>query len=215
VAREKLIGVLDIQSTKPEAFTQSDIAIFQTMADQIAVAIENVRLLSDSQLIISQLESFSREQTRESWKYYHRTGKSSFYYSPTGIHPVADEPVLEEDDKIIEVPLSVRGQLIGKITLKRKSDSLEWTKQEQGVAEEVAAQTALALDNARLIEQTQNRAGREQAIASIANKVRETLDLQAILRTSAREIQRALNLEEAEIRLVQPESSARVSENPD
>ena len=215
VAREKLIGVLDIQSTEPEAFTQSDIAIFQTMADQIAVAIENVRLLSESQLIISQLESLSREQTRESWKYYHRSGKSSFYYKPTGIQQSTDKPELQKDHKIIEVPLSVRGQLIGKITLIRKSDALEWTKQEQSVAEEVAAQTALALDNARLMEQTQSRAEREQAIASIANKVRETLDLQAILRTSAREIQRALNLEEAEIRLIQPGSTVSVSENPD
>jgi len=48
VAREKIIGVLDIQSTEPEAFTKSDIAIFQTLADQIAAAIENVRLLSES-----------------------------------------------------------------------------------------------------------------------------------------------------------------------
>ena len=106
--------------------------------------------------------------------------------------------------KILEIPLLIRGQRIGAITLTRKPEHPDWTRQEQTVVEDVALQTALALDNARLIEQTQQRAEREQAISAVAGKVRETLDLQTILRTSAREIQRALDLDEAEIRLFQP-----------
>jgi GAF domain-containing protein len=157
-------------------------------------------------MVISQLESLSGEQTGRSWKYYKTVGETAFHYSPTGIHPFESETEIQEDSKVIEIPLAVRGQQIGKIKLTRKTDSLDWTKQEQSVAEEVAAQTALALDNARLIEQTRIRAEREQEIASIASRVRETLDMQTILRTSARELQRALNLEEAEIKLIDPDS---------
>jgi FOG: GAF domain len=42
---ERVIGVLDVQSVEPSAFTDEDVAVLQTMADQIALAIENARLL--------------------------------------------------------------------------------------------------------------------------------------------------------------------------
>jgi GAF domain-containing protein len=215
LAREKIIGILDIQSTEPEIFTQNDIEVFQTMADQIAVAIENIRLLSESQLVISQLESLSSEKTRNNWNFYHRTGKAAVHFSPTGLRPLEKGQEYQASGKVLEIPLLVRGQKIGKITLTRKSENPEWTQQEQTIAEDVALQTALALDNARLIEQTQKHAERELEISSIANKVRETLDVQSILRTSAREIQRVLNLEEAEVRLFQPEASKASTENSD
>ena len=77
-----------------------------------------------------------------------------------------------------------------------------WTAQEENVAREVAAQAALALENIRLIERTRQRANREQAIAGVSARVRETLDLDTVLRTTAREIQQALNLQEVEVRLI-------------
>ncbi len=203
-AKDKLIGIIDIQSTEAEAFTQEDIEIFQTLADQVAVAIENVRLLSESRFVISQLETLSGEKTRKSWKFYQRTGNTALHFSPTGIRPLEKGSKPEILGKVLEIPLLIRDQRIGTITLTRKPDHPDWTRQEQSVVEDVALQTSLALDNARLIEQTQQRAEREQKISTIAGKVRETLDLQTILRTSAREIQRALDLEEAEIRLFQP-----------
>jgi signal transduction histidine kinase/ActR/RegA family two-component response regulator len=40
----RVIGALDVQSQRAAAFDQDDMAVFQTMADQLAVAIENARL---------------------------------------------------------------------------------------------------------------------------------------------------------------------------
>ncbi len=42
---DSVIGALDVQSVEPDAFDDQDVAILQTMADQLAIAIENVRLL--------------------------------------------------------------------------------------------------------------------------------------------------------------------------
>ncbi len=39
----RIIGALDVQSTEPDVFDEEDIAILQTLADQLAVAIENAR----------------------------------------------------------------------------------------------------------------------------------------------------------------------------
>jgi PAS domain S-box-containing protein len=41
---EEIIGVLDVQSSEPGAFDKNDVMVIQTLADQVAVAIENARL---------------------------------------------------------------------------------------------------------------------------------------------------------------------------
>jgi GAF domain-containing protein len=44
IVGEGVLGALDVQSTKSGAFTEADVAVLQTMADQLAVAIQNARL---------------------------------------------------------------------------------------------------------------------------------------------------------------------------
>jgi GAF domain-containing protein len=124
-----------------------------------------------------------------------------FRYTATGVRPV-DKAVPGSGENVLDVPLILRGQQIGKISLHRKAEFHKWTIQEETVATEVAAQAALALENIRLVERTRQRANREQAIANVTARVRESLDLDTVLRTTAREIQKALNLQEAEVRLI-------------
>ena len=45
----QVIGVLDVQSPLPNAFTSNDIQVLQTLADQVAIALENARLYESSQ----------------------------------------------------------------------------------------------------------------------------------------------------------------------
>ena len=47
VVRNEVIGALTIQSVEEAAFSEDDITALQTMADQLAVAINNARLLAD------------------------------------------------------------------------------------------------------------------------------------------------------------------------
>ncbi len=42
--RERVIGVLNVRSLDPAAFTEDEVAILQTLADQVAVALDNARL---------------------------------------------------------------------------------------------------------------------------------------------------------------------------
>jgi GAF domain-containing protein/anti-sigma regulatory factor (Ser/Thr protein kinase) len=44
VSRGRIIGVLDVHSAQPSMFTEEDVAALQTMADQLAHAIDNARL---------------------------------------------------------------------------------------------------------------------------------------------------------------------------
>jgi GAF domain-containing protein len=46
IAAGRIIGVLDIHSSKPNAFGEDEIAILQTLSGQLAVAVQNARLFS-------------------------------------------------------------------------------------------------------------------------------------------------------------------------
>lgn len=213
IVRNKVIGVLDLQSSEAQAFQYDDIEIFQTLADQIAVGIENTRLLTESQLIISQYQFISDAEIRQNWQAETSSRKPAYRYSATGLHPIIESAPIKGKNTL-EIPLMLRGQKIGKISLQRKDEFQGWTTHEENVATEVAAQTALALDNIRLVERTRQRAEREQAIAGVANRIRETLDLETVLRTSAREIQQTLNLQEAEVRLI-PQEKPEYANQPE
>jgi GAF domain-containing protein len=201
IVRNKVVGVLDLQSTEINAFKYNEIDTFQIMADQIAIAIENARLLTESQLVISQLETISNENTRQNWRTELAAHNPVFHYSITGVRPI-EKPASTKGKNVLDIPITLRGQKIGIISLQRKAEFHKWTAQEETVAAKVAAQTALALENIRLVERTRQRANREQAIANVTARIRETLDLDTVLRTTAREVQKALNLQEAEVRLL-------------
>jgi PAS domain S-box-containing protein len=49
------IGVIDIQSTQTNAFTQDDLSVLQSLADQVAVGIDNARSYELSQQLIQEL----------------------------------------------------------------------------------------------------------------------------------------------------------------
>jgi GAF domain-containing protein len=207
IVREKVIGVLDIQSIESQAFTQDDIEIMQTLSDQIALAIENARLFTDSQTTIQQLEAVTAKSTRKTWHEYLQQGKAGYIYTPLGISPLDQShkatPATTSIDNArqLNIPIKLRGQKIGTIKLVRRGDETAWTDKEKNVTGEIAEQVGLALENTRLLEETRKRAQREQLIGEIASRMHETLDLDTILKTTAQELQQALDLKEAEIRL--------------
>ncbi len=57
IARGEVIGAMTIQSEFTHAFSQEDIAILQTMADQVAIAIQNARLFDQAQTSLRETES--------------------------------------------------------------------------------------------------------------------------------------------------------------
>src|SRR6185503_16156515 len=60
--RERVIGVLDLESHEPNRFTPKDQQLLQTLADQTAVAIENARLFEAERTAREQAETL-REAT--------------------------------------------------------------------------------------------------------------------------------------------------------
>src|SRR5512139_405663 len=56
----RTVGVIDIQSTQTFAFTEDDIAVLQTLADQVAVAIDNARSYALSLQAVKEMQEVDR-----------------------------------------------------------------------------------------------------------------------------------------------------------
>jgi len=65
VGREGAIGALSIQSTQERAFSEEDVAVFQTIADQLANAIANARLYETIQKAYAEVERQVQERTAQ------------------------------------------------------------------------------------------------------------------------------------------------------
>ncbi|MBV6393892.1 MAG: hypothetical protein KPEEDBHJ_03137 [Anaerolineales bacterium] len=210
VVRGSLIGVIDIHSEQPRAFSPEDAEILQTLADLTAISFDNVRLLEETRSLLSQLAAGSAYQTQTIWSKFTSRQKNAYLYTPAGVRPVfSREPGPKERDGLY-VPIVLQGQAIGSIRLKRKGLSTQWSERERDFVDKIANQTALALENSRLVDEAQKSALRNQMIASFSTHVRETLDVDSVVRNAATELRKVFDLKEAEIMIgiAQPDAPA-------
>ena len=204
--RNKVLGVLDIQSYDQSAFTQDDVNTLQAMADQVALAIDNDRLMAESQTSLRQLQTITAESTFRTWKNRLSRKTHGYMYTPSGVSNLGIAEQVSEPSKAVNpfeekvtVPISLRNSTIGQITLKRKGKNSTWTEREQQLAEQVANQVALALENARLLEETQLRAAREQTISNMSSRFGQTTDMDTLLKLAVQELHQLPNVTEAAI----------------
>jgi DNA-binding LacI/PurR family transcriptional regulator/GAF domain-containing protein len=61
---ERVLGVLNVQSTQEAAFDQDDVRSLQSMADQVAIAIENARRVSDDAVLLEMTSPIYRASRR-------------------------------------------------------------------------------------------------------------------------------------------------------
>ncbi len=201
---DRVIGVLDIQSTEESKFSASDIEVLQILADQVALAIQNARLIAESQDAIQRMEAATAQNLRRTWGEKVHNAKSAYRYTSSGLIPAVQLKPQESMDAMganyLKIPINLRGQHIGTISLHRKGDTV-WSDSDLSLVNEVSAQVGLALENARLVQDTQLRAEREKNLSQMTARIRETLDIDVVLQTAVREIKQSLNLDQAEIRL--------------
>lgn len=205
LARNRLVGVLDIQSEEHNAFSNDDISTLQIMADQIALAIENARLLNESRSTLDQLQVTTNENVAGAWR--ERLGRQSrgYSYTSVGIAPISaadrenGKNGANNDGRVIKIPVSLRGQRIGELALVRKSSESSWTETEREMADKIAIQVGLAVENARLLEESQRRAQREQTISDLSSRFSRSLDVDTLLQNAVRELHRIPQVSEVSV----------------
>jgi GAF domain-containing protein len=215
-ARGEIVGVLDAQSTEPGAFSEEDVSVMQSLADQVAMAIDNARLFEQAEAGAEAERRARGELSREAWRQLLQTESGLGYLgNQQGIYPAGDVwlPEMEEaasrsrttvsrdDGMRLAVPVRIAGQVVGVLDGRKRGDAGSWAPEERAALEVLAEQLSAALERARLYEDTQRSAARERVIGQVTGRMREPLELDDVLRTAVDEIQQALGLEKVVIRV--------------
>jgi GAF domain-containing protein/HAMP domain-containing protein len=207
VARGKILGVLDIQSVEPNAFKEDDIDILRTMADQIGLAIQNARSVVENLNSMNMLEAVLSGNVQATWGNELSKMKQTYHYSSSGIVPVSQtdkNPINKSGDgNSMDVPITLRGQKIGEITLLRKKGT-EWSDSEKSLALEVSTQIGLALENARLLDETSRRADNEKTLSDVTTKIRSVNTPQFMIDVAKEELKKILGARDVIIRPFSP-----------
>jgi PAS domain S-box-containing protein len=112
-----------------------------------------------------------------------------------------DNPYLPETRSEMALPLVARGQTVGAMTV-QSQEQAAFSDEDIAVLQTMADQVANAIENARLLEETQRVAERERLVGEITARVRETLDMDTVLKTAIREMGDRLGLAKVEVRLM-------------
>jgi GAF domain-containing protein/HAMP domain-containing protein len=212
--REMTIGVLDVQSTEPAAFTQATSNTFSILADQVSIAIENARLISETQRALGEAKTLYSQFVSQKWE---KTSGSQLGYwqSLAGgktieqlVHKEEIEQALRngemtvimpgkqaeksDNQPSITVPIKLRDQIIGVLNVLSPDKNHSWNQNEITLTQAISDRIGVALENARLLEDSQRRASRERAIGEISSRISEKSEIDAILRSTTEELGKKL-----------------------
>jgi GAF domain-containing protein/HAMP domain-containing protein len=223
-SRGQVIGAMTVQSVEEAAFDEADIAVMQTMADQVAVAIDNARLFTESQ---AALEAERRAYGELSWQAWSellraRTDWGYRYASQSVTLVVGDwRPEMRQAERTgqsvqnleraeggdgmggptLALPIQVRGQVVGVLDFRKDESGERWTDEEIALLETLTDQLSVALESARLYQETQRRAARERLTREITDKMRRASSVEDIVQSAVDELHKALGTSRTFVRL--------------
>ena len=216
-SRGETIGVLDVQSTEAGAFSNEDLQVLTALANQVAIALENARLLTETRAALTQVQEVYNEFTRVEWsRTVSQAEQSGFRYQTGRIEMMEDslhtdevisaiqngEAVAspqngsKESHSTVAVPVKLRGEVIGVLHIESSDPDKKWQEDEVSLVEAVAERAAFAMENARLFQDARRRAAKESMISEATGRISSALNIENILDTTAEELERVLGSSE-------------------
>jgi GAF domain-containing protein len=217
----RLIGALDVQSEVENAFSEDDISSLKVLADQVSMAINNAMLFEELQASLEAERKLFGDISREAWQDLIRKSSSQGYrYTGQQVLPTekAWPPEMVEamfkkqtinttlnEAPVIAIPIIVSDQVIGVVRLSKNIGDIDWTDDETEFVETITERLSQALEGARLFHETQKQAAQEQMTGMISSQFRQSLNLDSVLKTAAKELSEAFNAKEVIIRMTPDE----------
>ena len=201
---EEIIGALDVQSTEPNAFSSEDINILSTLADQVSIAIQNAQQFEQTRQALNESQLLSQQFVQSGWQQFtkhkkllgirHTGARASLLYKQNG----NEKDLMEESQSKIRargtslsLPIRLRGEVIGSVDI-HAPDNRPWNQDELDIVTAIIERAAIAMENARLLAESQKRAAKERTIGEIASKISIQSDINELLKTAAQELGRTL-----------------------
>ena len=205
----QIIGALDVQSETSNAFTEDDIEVLSTLADQVSIAIQNARTLEEARKSLAEAQSAFGQLTQESWKVMRPESVGLGFQLSDHIARRLETPLEGSDiqealttgetiitkknnkTSTLTIPIRLRNDVIGVMNLKTAGEVVI-SQDEIDIAEAISERLSLAIESATLLRTTQRRADIEKITTDISSKVSSSTRFETILQTAAQELSRAL-----------------------
>lgn len=180
-AGEELIGALDIQSKKPGVFQPGDMPTYRLLADQLALAVYNARLVNQSNQRIQQVDTLNRQLTRTAWQETSDYADLQRNYRYNLLNVDESDAAPEDQAAALSAPISIRGEVIGTLTA-APPEGFGFTSGDEIILGAVASRVALAIENARLFQETQTTLSETSTLYQLSRYLNEADTLEDIVR---------------------------------
>jgi GAF domain-containing protein len=188
----KTIGVLDVQSAETNAFKAEDISALTTLANQIAIAMENARLFSQTRQALNESRSVYEEFVKQEWsRFAQHISAPGYTYDGIKTTPLLSPPD-NNDPQTIKAPVRIRGLVVGQVSIRSNDPARQWTQDEINLVQAAAERAGLAIENVRLLQEAQRRAAKEHTIGEISSRIGASIDINSIMQTAVEELGRVL-----------------------
>ncbi len=230
VLEGEVIGVLDVQQDKLGGLDEGDAGLLQSLANQVAITIRNIRLLKRVENDLVKARELQRRYIEQTWDRTRitrqNTGRVQFSLGESSTldeknvaaarrkaldcpEPVVvafndydgDEPSISPDYQAIVAPIRLQSTSIGNLQLHEVGSNRSWTADDMAIISAVADQVAQTAENLRLLDTIQERASREQLISQISAKLRRAPDIETLAKIGVSELSRVLNPARTFVRL--------------
>ena len=202
-SRGRVLGALTVQSTEEAAFDASIITTLQTMVDQIAIAFDNAELfVKAEEALLAERRAYG-QLSQQAWQALTQNrsiprfivtedGTANTISNPNksiDIVEVAKKGEFVQDDNLtVVMPIKNRDYVLGGIKISKKKDSTPWSTEELTVIQTISEQLSVAVESARLFEETQRKAERERTITEISASISAASEVERVLQTTVEEL---------------------------
>lgn len=204
----EIIGALDVQSTEANAFSHDDVEVLITLADQVAVAINNAKTIEEAQKSLEEAQITIRKSTLEAWQVLRprkltigmELKEAEVKQLEKSLHGEHIQEALEkgktsvlsnENQTNLAIPIRVKGEVIGVVNIGSHQEK-ELNQDEIEIAESITERLALAIENITLIQSARYQAELERVTTDITGQISSSTRFEAILQTAAQELSKAL-----------------------
>jgi GAF domain-containing protein len=153
---DKVVGVLDLQSDVPGKLADDTVPPLEAVAGQLAVAIQNSRLIVRTKEASLESEYQVRQNTRRGWQDFldavERNEFVGFTYEAGNVTPLNQPLINQPGGSDLFIPILITDEPVGSIRVQGEKDH-EWSPYEQDIAAAVAERVATQVESLRLLSE--------------------------------------------------------------